>query len=265
MNKRNVIVVIGAVLVLVCVIAFMQPAATSVGAQAFYYTPTALPDGRIMYVVKSGDTCISIALMNGLDEGTLRTLNNLQGDDCLTIQAGQQLLLGTVDIGPTATVTPTPGGPTPTPFSGYGSVCILLFNDINGDGFKDELESTIAEGAISVADRVGLVSLTGTSIKELDEFGDWKSTCFEDIPEGEYNISVAIPEGYNPTTNMNYALTVSAGDTAYLDFGAQPGSGMNPDIPVTTTKSPLLLILGSIMVLGGVGMGAYFFLSKKRR
>jgi len=32
---------------------------------------------------------------------------------------------------------------------------------------------------------------------------------------------VAVPEGYNPTTVMNYALTVNAGDQALLDFGAQ--------------------------------------------
>ncbi len=265
MDKRTLIVIFAASLLLVSFFAFLPAGTPRVEAQAFYYTPTALPDGRIMYTVKSGDTCISIALMNLIDEGTLRTLNSLQGDDCLAIQEGQQLLLGTVEIGPTATLAPTPGGPTPTPFSGYGSVCVLLFNDINGDGFKDALEDPIADGAISVADRVGLVSLTGTTVSELDEFGEWKSTCFEDISEGEYNISVAIPEGYNPTTNLNYALTLNAGDLAYLDFGAQPGSGMSPNSPITTTKSPLLLILGLIMVLGGVGMGAYFFIIKRKR
>ncbi|KUK46184.1 MAG: hypothetical protein XD73_0950, partial [Anaerolinea thermophila] len=51
--------------------------------QAYYYTPTPQADGRIMYTVKANDTCISIALLNGITEDDLRALNNLQGDDCL--------------------------------------------------------------------------------------------------------------------------------------------------------------------------------------
>ena len=42
--------------------------------------------------------------------------------------------------------------------------------------------------------------------------------------EGDYNVSVAIPEGYNPTTSLNAPITLVAGDITYLNFGAQAGS-----------------------------------------
>jgi len=65
----------------------------------------------------------------------LRALNNLTSD---TIFEGQKLLLGLAgpaEVTPTAgpTPTPTPVLPTPSPRPGQGTLCILLFNDINGD------------------------------------------------------------------------------------------------------------------------------------
>ena len=51
--------------------------------QVFYYTPTAQPDGRIVYTVKEGDSCISIALLNNISEDQLRLLNDLDGIEFL--------------------------------------------------------------------------------------------------------------------------------------------------------------------------------------
>ena len=109
-------------------------------SQAFYFTPTAQPDGRILYTVNEGENCQSIAIKNGIDEGQLRALNNLQGDDCLYLQIGQQLLIGVLEE-PTATseqeVTPEP---SPTPIKGNGTICIYLFNDENGNAMPEETE-----------------------------------------------------------------------------------------------------------------------------
>jgi LysM repeat protein len=229
-----------------------RPSAESPQAQAFYYTPTPDADGRIMYVIKEGDTCISISLLNYVDLDTLQMLNNLNAD-CILIP-GQKLLLGTV-------VAPTPGGPTatptallpsPTPFIGNGEVCIVLFNDINGNALAETGETAIGDGAISLSDRLGKVSLTGKTSASIEE-----PSCFSDLPEGEYNISVAVPEGYNPTTRMDYALSLKAGDRSTLDFGAQLSSQGQPETVAEGGSSPLLGILGGLVVLAGIGLGVY--------
>lgn len=229
-----------------------RPSAESPQAQAFYYTPTPDADGRIMYVIKEGDTCISISLLNYVDLDTLRMLNNL--DAACVLIPGQKLLLGTVAAptpgGPTA--TPTPLLPSPTPFKGTGEVCIVLFNDINGNALAETGEGAIADGAISLTNRLGQVSLTGKTSASMEE-----PSCFTDLPEGEYNISVAVPEGYNPTTRMDYTLSLKAGDRSTLDFGAQLSSKGQPEPVSEGGSSPLLGILGGLVILAGIGLGVY--------
>ncbi len=236
----------------------LLPSGANIGySQAFYYTPTPGTDGRILYTVKENDTCISIALKNGISEEQLRQLNNLQANDCLTIRVGQQLLIG---IRQENTPTPTsnvPVTPSPTPSKGSGSVCIYLFDDVNGNAMAETNEPALAGGQISVTDQLSKINLTGATLDTGDP------VCFENVPEGDYNISVAIPEGYNPTTAMNYKLALGAGDSATVDFGAQQGSRL-----VTTTSegnrpSPLLAVLGLFFIAAGVGL--WFYLKRMSR
>lgn len=222
--------------------------------QAYYYTPTPQADGRIIYTVKANDTCISIALLNGITEDELRNLNNLQGDDCLYLQEGQQLLIGVLEK-PTATAEAlqTTLQPTPTPIKGNGTICIYLFNDENGNAMAEDTELPLAGGAVSVRDRLSIVNLTGTT----DDSGE--PICFEDIPEGDYDLSVAIPEGYNPTTVLNYTLTLLPGDVSIVDFGAQPSSGA---VHIFGDEKPSILmgLLGILFI--GAGVGLWFYIRK---
>ena len=73
--------------------------------QAVIATPTPGADGRIIYIVKENDTCISIALLMGISEQELRELNNLAAEDCQFIFVGQELLVGIVEE-PTPEPTP---------------------------------------------------------------------------------------------------------------------------------------------------------------
>jgi hypothetical protein len=224
--------------------------------QVYLYTPTAQTDGRIIYVVKSGDSCNQIALLMGISLDQLRLNNNLTDPECV-LQPGEQLLIATVTHVLEPTLTTTPSGPTPTPFFGMGQICVLLFNDVNGNGMREMTETSIADGAISITDRSGQTSVTGST----DDSGSAK--CFENLPEGDYNVSVAIPEGYNPTMNLNSATKIEAGDSSYLDFGAQPASWLRPSGGLDNPRSPLIGILGGVMILVGVGLGFYFLKSRK--
>jgi murein DD-endopeptidase MepM/ murein hydrolase activator NlpD len=224
-------------------------------AQIPIYSPTPGPDGRIIYIVQPNDTLTRISLIFGVSEDELRGLNNLTGD---TIVVGQELLIG---LGGPAQTSPTPGPsptpttilPTPSPKPGSGNLCILLFEDLNGDAIRQEEEPSIPGGAISVNNRTGSVSLTATTSSGSDPY------CFEKVPEGDYTVSVAVPSGYNPTTINSYALSLKAGDETYLDFGAQVNSVNEAQAPVPTEegRSPLLGIIGIIFLLGGAGLALF--------
>lgn len=241
----------------------MDAAQAAPDAQVPIYTPTPQPDGRIIYIVKVNDTLLGISLITGVPVDKLRVLNNLTSD---TIYEGQQLLLGLagpVEITPTAgpTPTPTPVLPTPSPKPGQGTLCILLFNDINGDSIRQESEPWIPGGAISFGNRAGNISETLTTPS-----GD-EHQCFPELPEGIYTISVAVPEGYNPTTETTYETPLRAGDTTYINFGAQANSqtlAQAPAIPAPEgSRSPLLGILGGIFLLAGAGVA--FFAARMLR
>jgi hypothetical protein len=233
----------------------VEPALAAPAKQIPIYTPTPLPDGRIIYIVQAGDTLLSISLKTGVPEDEIRKLNNISGD---LIVEGQKLLLGlagpaqeTSTPGPSP--TPTTVLPTPTAKPGSGDLCILLFNDYNGDSIRQESEPSIPNGAISLTNRSGTVSKTAKTATGTDPY------CFEKVPEGDYNISVAVPEGYNPTTVMNYAVQLKAGDQTYLDFGAQVNSATMEEAPVPTGsgRSPLLGILGGVLLLAGAGLAIF--------
>ena len=126
-------------------------------------TPTPGGDGRIVYIVKSGDSLWRISAVAGIPIDELRALNNLGSAEVIT--PGQEILLGLG--GPAAQVptqgpppTPTSEYPTPTPGTGTGTICVLLFEDFNGNSIRQEDEPSLPGGAISVNDRFGDVSLT---------------------------------------------------------------------------------------------------------
>ncbi len=219
-------------------------------------TPTPGPDGRIILIVKEGDTLLRISLISGVPVDELRGLNNLVGD---TITVGQELLLG---LGGPSQVTPTPGPsptptiplPTPSPEAGSGSICLLLFEDRNGDSIRQDEETSIPNGAVSINNRSGSVSLTTATQSGLEY------DCYEDLPKDEYSITVAIPEGYNPTTPSNFTVQLQAGDITYLSFGAQVNSeaqGASPVVPLEESRSPLWGIIGGLFLLAGVGVALF--------
>ena len=238
-------------------------------------TPTPGPDGRIMYIVKSGDSLWRISAVVGISMDELRAMNNLGVDD--VIKPGQALILGLggpSSIAPTQGLraTPTSGLPTPTPGIGTGTMCVLLFDDTNGDSIRQEEETSLPGGAISISDRFGGISITaetpsgGISDNLFPEPQELGFTCFEELEKGEYNVTVAIPDGYNDTTALSYVIELMAGDEVLLDFGAQPNSETlaKAPLPEGEGKSPTLGIIGGIILLLGSGLWVYTLLQKQR-
>lgn len=237
-------------------------------------TPTPGPDGSILYTVQPNDTLWRVAAISGLTVDELRALNNLSAD--AIISPGQVLLLG---VGGPALYTPTPGPtstplpitPTATPERNTAILCVLLYEDVNGDAMRQDAEMVIPGGKISILARDGVTSLeaeSGTRIEEDCNFNPYTGfdptlgfTTFLEVPPGEYNISVGVPEGYHPTTLMNTALTLAPGDQTYLDFGAQKddlGAAAVSETPAVESGSPGWLgILGALLLFAGIGL-AFF-------
>ncbi len=225
-------------------------------------TPTPGPDGRIIYIVQSGDTLWKIAALADISIDQLRALNDLSPED--VIAPGDEIFLGlggpaTAIPETLPTITPTPSGPTPTPEIGYGTMCVILYNDTNGDAIRQEEEPSIPDGAISIINADGSQSITEVTLGGLDHF------CVENLEEGEYNITVGIPDGYNPTTAFSASIMLSGGDESYLDFGAQPNSETiaNAPAPIGAGRSPLLGVAGALILLIGIGLGIYAAVLRK--
>ena len=242
------------------------PADANAAPDAQFVTSTPGPDGRIIYIVVAGDSCSSIALLHGIGVAQLRQLNSRLDENC-TITVGQQLVVGLASANaPTAGPAPTlpPVTPTATPVSGTTEVCVLLFDDMNGDALRQETEFGIDGGAVSLTNLNGSYSETQNTTSAIDpDLVAPIRSCFIDVPQGEYNVSIAVPDTYNPTMLLSYTLTVKAGDRASIDFGAQSktisaGETANPQ---QGGRSSVLGIFGLLLLLGGAGLGYYAYRS----
>ena len=233
-------------------------------------TPTPGPDGRIVWIVTEGQNCTQIATVAGITLAQLRGLNGLDQNCSLTV--GQSLVIGTggpggstpISNGPAATATPAP--PTPSPVPGSIDVCVLLYDDQNGDALHQDAEPAIENGAVSIGGTSGQYSQTAATLAGTDPI------CFTKVPVGTYTISVAAPAGYNATTLLNYTLEVKqgdvktgeirAGDRVYVDFGAQKSSqapAAAGNSPAGSGEDNLLLGIagGALLLAAGVAFYAW--------
>jgi hypothetical protein len=79
-------------------------------------------------------------------------------------------------------------------------------------------------------------------------------------------VSIAVPEGFNPTSEITYRLDVKAGETVMMAFGAQSKTiEVNPETPEPqeTGKFPVMGVLGGVLLLAGIGMGWYALQMRK--
>ena len=269
MKILTALVVIFFVTVLIFIGTIPSAPVVSAAPNAQFVTATPGPDGRILYTVVDGDNCSIVAFNHGITVPQLRALNTRLDENC-TLTLGQQIVVGLAQPeGPTAGPAPTlpPATVTATPVSGTTEVCVLLFDDMNGDALRQETEFGIEGGAVSLTNLNGSYSETQNTTAAIDpDLLEPVRSCFIDVPQGEYNVSIAVPDTYNPTMLLSYTLTVRAGDRASIDFGAQ-----SKTITVSETtdtqggRSSILGIFGLLLLLSGAGLGYYAYRSGQPR
>jgi len=268
--KSKFILLIGLIIIFLLSIGIALPASganAAPHAQGFI-TATPGPDGRILYTVAAGDNCSTVAFQHGITVPQLRQFNTRLDEDC-ALTVGQQLVVGLAPANvPTSGPAPTIPPPilTSTPISGTTEVCVLLFDDMNGDALRQETEFGIDGGAVSLTNLNGSYSETQNTTSAVDpDLLEPVRTCFGDVPPGEYNVSMAVPDAYNPTMLLSSKLTVEAGDRASIDFGAQSRT-----ITVNEStdsqgggRSSILGIFGLLLLLCGAGLGYYAYRSSQ--
>jgi len=293
MNKSALIwlsltgIIFSLILLVMAVPTMAAPKEAPVPQYTAIASPTPGPDGRIIYIVQDGDTLWRISAITGISLDELRRLNNLAAEDI--IKPGDRLLLGLggpSDIPPTAGPPPTPTSslPTPTPMIGTGILCISVFVDVNGDALRQEEELDLEGSAISISNQASTITLSQGETGGLPRCYEDIELGYYDIPgtraecisivycaleldQGGYNISVAIPEGYNATTSMDHVQDLEAGFQTFLDFGAQPNSETAAEVSVIPDtvqgRSPLLAIIGIGLLVFGIGLGVAAFFMRK--
>jgi hypothetical protein len=266
MNKRTKFLSFAVLFLLISSLSFAAGKTSNIAnAQTPYNTPTADAAGRIIYVVQPGEFCSQIQERTGVPISEIIRLNGLT--EACEVFGGDEIVIGMVEVTPlpatpTATIPPDQITPTLTPMPGLAKICVVLFHDMDGNGKRTEGEDYLYGGEVSINDRLGNVSRTGTTVAGSPDIVD--PYCFADLPVGTYNISIAIPDDFNPTTVTNYPLEVRAGESATIDFGAQlasqPGAEVVSD---TVNRVPILGIVGLIVLLAGVGLGVYMWRSNR--
>ena len=218
-------------------------------------TPTPGPDGRIVYVVQPRDTFFDIAAIAGITLEELFALNGIQASDFAV--PGMELLLGFAGPAQATSVpgsfdTPTPVEPTATLIFNTGEICVLLFLDVNGNARLEDDEMALADGQINVVSSSGTLAAESTTTEVAE------GHCFQGLEAGEYNVSAAVPSGYNPTTTMNLPLRLQAGDIKFIQFGAQPSAATTSFLSATERdKSIWYGIFGILLLVAAAGIGYY--------
>jgi MYXO-CTERM domain-containing protein len=134
------------------------------------------------------------------------------------------------------------------PTAATASISSSLWNDLDGDGERDEGEPFIAGVTITLSDEDGNVLATTTT----DANGDYR---FPGLQPGTYVVTVEPPLGYTPTTVESYTITLRPGEavTNVTNFGLQPQAPPPPPPPtdIPTLSEVAMLALLALLVLAG--------------
>lgn len=276
-----------------------KPSSTPLTIPTNFPTPTPNSEGKIIYTVQPGDSIVHICevIGRGTDITCIDDIMKMNGLSSKVLSVGQQLIIGTsggvviqpttapttaptADAGATTEPTPTtdPAAATALPAetqasaptqvvaaAGAASICVTLYNDANGNGVLDAGEGLVAGGNFALLD-LGASTTVATYVTD----GASEPHCFENLPSGNYRVTSASPDGYTATTRADWDLTLAAGSTANLEFGAQGSDGgggttstSNDDNSATITRA-LLAAAGVVLLLIAAGVAGFLVLTRRR-
>jgi len=129
---------------------------------------------------------------------------------------------------PTPTVTPTPTF-TPTPVA--GSICVLSYDDRNGNQLRDPGEPLLPYSVFTLSDShhvVGTYSSNGIN----------EPFCFVGLESTVYFVSEMNPPGYTSTTHDSWGIALQGSTTFNIEFGNRAALEPTPTPTSTPVPSP---------------------------
>jgi len=132
----------------------------------------------------------------------------------------------TITSTPAATATPTT---TPTATSAVGALCVLVYNDLNGNKSRDAGEPLLSGAVITVTNSQGITVGTWTT-------NGTEPYCFY-LPAATYTVLETDPLGYASTTPNVATAVVTSGLVTYVDFGDKLAPTATPTLTPTFTPT----------------------------
>ena len=143
------------------------------------------------------------------------------------------------------TSTPTPK-PTPTPWPTFtptpvtGTICVVAFEDHNGNGVQDPADGRLSGALITVSNERGLV-------EEYLTNGFDEPHCFRGLSPGHYFVSEVNPGGYRSTTHDDWGVSVVDVAKIHVAFGDySPQEATPTPRPTPTSLPPPPTMLGNL-------------------
>jgi hypothetical protein len=141
---------------------------------------------------------------------------------------------------PTVTLTPTP---TATPQT--GEVCVLSYDDRNGNRFRDPGEPLLPYAVFSLSDSRHVVETYSTN-------GLNEPYCFRDLAPLVYFVSEMNPPGFESTTHDSWGISLQTGSTINLEFGDRaevlPTLTPSPTPMPSPTPPALFSVIGNAVI-----------------
>jgi len=130
-----------------------------------------------------------------------------------------------------------------------GGLCVQAFNDRNASGAYDANEEFV--GSIKFTVLSGATEVTTYTTNGTDE-----PHCFADLAPGRYVVRADLPTNYKPTTDEQFGVTLTAGQTVNVSFGTQPPGGKSQAATPGSGKATNVFTRfgGAMAGLGGLGV-----------
>jgi len=143
---------------------------------------------------------------------------------------------------PTPTVTNTP---TPTATPQTGQVCVLSYDDRNGNRIRDPGEPLLPYSIFTLSDSRHVVETYSTN-------GLHEPHCFLNLAPLVYFVSEMNPPGFESTTYDSWGISLQNGATINLEFGNRAELLPTPTPTPTPVPSPtppaLFSVIGNAVV-----------------
>jgi hypothetical protein len=142
---------------------------------------------------------------------------------------------------PVYTATPTPTNtPTATPTPMSGALCVLSYDDRNGDRFRDPGEPLLPYAVFSLSDAHHVVGTYSTN-------GLNEPHCFTELEPIVYFVSEMNPPGFESTTHDSWGISLRNGATINIEFGNRAKLDPTPTPTPTLVPSPTPPALFSVV------------------